>query len=309
MNTTLSFQKFSRFWLLLIFICIGSKIIAQGGVKDEPGRIYRIPTPLHQIREADVLWSTRLWRELYLRQGLNYPLYYPLDSVYQGTDSFYQGKISLTQIIYNTYLVNPDNFGPNGIKLYKSSELKEAYNSQEIHKIINKIDTVKVLNEQCVLVDSVVEKQFNEIKPELVKIRLMEDWFYDRGQAKYDVRILAIALVFPDYQIATKMNFKCGKTAFSNYEKMEDSFTEIWLFYPQIRPLLASYLCYKEANDSILYSYDDVFIKRIFSSYIYKKENVYGNNVSEFSAGLDALLETNRIRNRIIEEERNLWQY
>ena len=46
-------------------------------------------------------------------------------------------------------------------------------------------------------------------------------------------------------------------------------------------------------------SFDDLFWKRDFSSYINKESNVFDRSVSPNYEGLDALLESERIRNEI----------
>jgi hypothetical protein len=50
-------------------------------------------------------------------------------------------------------------------------------------------------------------------------------------------------------------------------------------------------------------------MKRLFNSYIYKEENVYDRRIAEYAQGLDALLESERIKNDLLDFEQNLWQY
>jgi hypothetical protein len=35
--------------------------------------------PYTHVREADVIWSRRVWESIDLREKINHPLYYPLD--------------------------------------------------------------------------------------------------------------------------------------------------------------------------------------------------------------------------------------
>jgi len=53
-------------------------------------------------------------------------------------------------------------------------------------------------------------------------------------------------------------------------------------------------------------SYDDVFMKRMFESYIYKEENVYDRAIAEYAAGVDALMESERAKNSLLEFEGNI---
>jgi hypothetical protein len=56
-------------------------------------------------------------------------------------------------------------------------------------------------------------------------------------------------------------------------------------------------------------SFDDLFWKRNFSSYINKESNVFDRSVSPNYEGLDALLESERIRNEIFLFEHDLWDF
>ena len=50
-------------------------------------------------------------------------------------------------------------------------------------------------------------------------------------------------------------------------------------------------------------------MKRMFSSYVYKEENVYDRSIIEYSTGVDALLEAEKAKNNLFEFESNLWEY
>jgi len=49
----------------------------------------RVPIPYQFVREADVLWSKRIWRIIDLRQKMNYPLYFPTEMM-QDRESLLQ---------------------------------------------------------------------------------------------------------------------------------------------------------------------------------------------------------------------------
>ena len=46
----------------------------------------------------------------------------------------------------------------------------------------------------------------------------------------------------------------------------------------------------------------------MFGSYIYKEENVYDRKIDQYSKGMDALLESERIKNEIFIFEHDLWE-
>ena len=52
--------------IAMAFICRNLASIAQEPIQE------------HHIRESDMIWSTRIWREIDLRQKINLPFYCPL---------------------------------------------------------------------------------------------------------------------------------------------------------------------------------------------------------------------------------------
>ena len=56
-------------------------------------------------------------------------------------------------------------------------------------------------------------------------------------------------------------------------------------------------------------SFDDLFIKRRFGSYITKESNVYDRRIEDYASGLNALLESERIKSEIVNMEHDLWEY
>jgi hypothetical protein len=47
----------------------------------------------------------------------------------------------------------------------------------------------------------------------------------------------------------------------------------------------------------------------MFDSYIIKEENVYDRKINQYSTGVDALLEAERIKMDIFNFEHDLWEY
>ncbi len=62
-------------------------------------------------------------------------------------------------------------------------------------------------------------------------------------------------------------------------------------------------------NDSERRTIYDIFWKRLFSSFILKESNVYNRRIGEYTSGLDALLESERIKKEIFTSEHDLWHF
>ena len=82
-----------------------------------------------------------------------------------------------------------------------------------------------------------------------------------------------------------------------------------WVYYPEARPILAKAEVFNLKNGAERRSYDEIFLKRLFASYVYKEENVFDRKITDYSQGIDALLESDRIKRELIDFEEELWQY
>ena len=256
---------------------------------------------LTHIREADVMWSKRIWRTLDLRQKMNLELYYPIDSATLGKRSF-------IQVIYDEFVMNSENVGPDAVKMYKTYQLREPYTADELRNYFNPRDTVANINPSGNLVDTLVEQFFTDIKEEVIKVRLMEDWFFDKQRSVLDVRILALAVEIPSYYPITATDPFTQQAIFDGWGKQDEPMV-FWFYFPAMRSVLARHECFKRHNDAARVSYDDIFLSRMFNSYVIKVENVYDRAIMDYTAGLEALLEAEKISNSIETFEHDMWEY
>jgi len=82
------------------------------------------------------------------------------------------------------------------------------------------------------------------------------------------------------------------------------------VYFPSIRPLLANHEVFNATNDAERRTFDDIFFKRMFSSYIFQETNVYDNRlINQYALGLDAILESEKIKEDIFRLEHDLWEY
>jgi len=124
----------------------------------------------------------------------------------------------------------------------------------------------------------------------VIKVRMLEDWYVNSGRSDMEVRITAMA--------------------FYEYVEDKEAFKELfWVYFPSVKPFLAKYRCFNPKNTIDRSSFDDVFTRREFGSYIVKESNVYDRYVFEYSKGIDALLESDRIKNDLFKYEHDLWHY
>jgi gliding motility associated protien GldN len=133
----------------------------------------------------------------------------------------------------------------------------------------------------------------NDIKQYLIK----EEWYFDKNNSTLNVRIIGICPI--------REFVRAGDT--SGQVQREKLF---WVYYPEARPLLSTNLVLNPYNPAQQVSFDDLFIKRTFNSYIVIAENVYNNrDISSYMSGKESMLESKRIEDIIFNYEQDLWEY
>ena len=126
---------------------------------------------------------------------------------------------------------------------------------------------------------------------------LKEEWYFDKQTSTLNVRIIGIC---PIREFVREGDL-------SGEIQREKVF---WIYYPEARDLLATNLVLNPYNDARQMSFDDLFVKRFFNSYIVKESNVYNNrDISTYLSGKNAMLESKRIENTIFNFEQDLWEY
>lgn len=234
------------------------------------------PIKLPEIQEQDVMFSWTILRVIDLNQKLNMPFTHPKSMLINVLmDALKKGDL-------NGYI-------------YRSDELNDANKMQasEILNALEKYDTITVSNPITFALERRVEKvEFNP--NDVVKFRLKEEWVFDRKTAGMVVRIVAIAPV---------QNLKSDGIVVGEIPMF-------WVYFPAIRPILAKAEVFNMKNESAKISYDDVFLRRFFSSYIYKEPNVKDVRVEDYASNPeDFLMESERIKQKLFNFEQGLWDY
>ena len=277
-------MKKSSSFLLLILSLVSSLGFSQNVLdglylkENTPGRKV---VPYSHLREADVLWNSRVWRTIDLREKMNQPLYFPLEPM--------AGRTSLFDAILK---------GVNAGTLIAFDD-KDDYFSKQLTKeeSVAKLVTPKVLQQEnpdapgtfVEIRDTVVTKS-----KDVVSYLLKEDWFFDKQRSVMDVRIIGICPVIKTFD---ESGAERGR------KKL------FWLYFPNCREVFANAETYNRQNDAERRTYDDIFWKRMFSSYITKQNNVYDREISDYATGLDALLEGEKIKDDIFTLEMDMWHY
>jgi len=244
----------------------------------------RRPAVLPFVREADVMWSKRVWRTLDMREKMNHPYYYP--------ETPHNGLMSLFDLVRSgvlggcvTAFDNPAIDDEFRVKM-SAEAVADLLNSVEMYEVEDpnnpgtyRMDTVRTTI------------QTSEIMAWWVK----EDWFFDKQRSVMDVRIIGLC------PLQAKTDPQTGEVM--GYKPL------FWIYYPQLRPLLVKQEAFLGQNFFPLLSFDDLLLKRFFSSYVHKESNVYDRTVNSYTQGIEAMYEAERVKEDIRNYESDLWHY
>ncbi|HUH32813.1 MAG TPA: gliding motility protein GldN [Daejeonella sp.] len=239
-------------------------------------------TPYAHLRELDVMFSKRVWREIDLRDKMNMVFASP--------------KGRLIDIIAEAVMAGE-------LTAYDATITKEDVNGDEFSTVLQPeqamgkfTDSVLVPTKTDPETGDILESEMRpgEFNPDsIVKFRIKEDWIFDKQRSVFEPRIIGIA---PMVKIK-----KEGQTF--------DEQPAFWIYFPEVRQILVTKEVVNRRNDATGLSYDDVFMKRLFASYIVKESNPEDLRIKDYAQGIDRLQESERIRKDLMNREHDLWSY
>mgnify|MGYP000543861153 FL=1 len=235
------------------------------------------------VREADIIWSCRIWRVIDFKEKMNQVFYYPIVPD--------QGRKNLTTILDEALTegriraFEDDMFTT---EITNWTEYKSKFGTSRTETLVEyDMDGMEITRDTTIFVPANFESA--------EKLRIKEEWFLDKNRTVEDVRIIGFSLV-------------------ASYEKSEGDVQTLalgWIRYndPEVRLLLANSEVYNPQNDRARRSYDDIFQKRIFDSYIIRESNTFNRAINDYVQGADALAESERIKEYLFNMEEDMWEY
>ena len=249
--------------------------------------------PYPSVRENDVIWESVIWREIDFNEKFNQFFYFPKDAE-QST----QGRISLVNLIMRGVR--------NGeIPVYEDDDMEKELDLNDA--LIQLAGAPYTVEEEITDDNPVYDDETDEIKKRsvtktrsfdstsAVKVKLKEKWYIDKQDTRQKVRIVGLSFYYQKENATGERNY-----TWSWWIPMDDM---------RVRQLFVNANAYDENNDVVERSYDDIFIQRYFDSYVIRESNVYNRSISEYVAGLDAVIESQRIEDKIFDIESDMWEY
>jgi gliding motility associated protien GldN len=304
---------------------LNAKVPTEIGLKSAAQQLKDNDKPLEYgyIDDRDVLMSKKTWEIIDLDERLNFPLYYPVDTISIGNErrSLYDVLIKgiktgkITEVYSDSYFREKKTLKDMD-KAFKRvdttdsgreqmNEDIDAYRSRIVQR---KVVTGKGKNKVTTMVtDTIKASKFisaeyintTELSSQDVSdYKIVGLWYFDKRQADLRYRILGICPVIPDVY---------------TMDKEEKEYVDLfWVFYPGARELLHEWKAFNDKNSSMPITFDHLLNSRRFNALTYKEENVYNDReIVDYMKdnSLMQLLESERVKEKVRNFEQDMWNY
>ncbi len=230
------------------------------------------------LREADVAYHTRMDRIIDMRQKMNILLRHP--------------KHSLPKLLYGLAL-------SGDFPVYSDRDMQNSMDKSRVLDLIVDTFYTDVVDPTdpygptiSIPVPEILD--FEKIQ----KIRVQEDWIFDKVHGRMIPRIAAIAPIYRP------------TVANGSVELAEQPL--FWMKYSDLRGSFANFEVFNK-NMAARISMDHFFQARMFDSYIVKEQNVSDMDIRyypEFEDNtLGALLKSEEVKNDLFILEHDLWEF
>ncbi|PIF00972.1 MAG: gliding motility protein GldN [Maribacter sp.] len=275
---------------------LNAKKPEQIGVRTEAQKAIDNDAPLEYgyVDDRDILWSKTVWETVDLDERINFPLYYPIDTIDIGSDR---------RSLYDVLIKNIKN--GKLADVYVDSYFTEKRKFSDLAATLRKVDTTDMGYEQINAGEELSPEFINQrdlTAADIEEYHIKGIWYFDKRQGELKYRLLGIAPVAPDVN-------------FIDDESMDPSDAKVelfWVWYPSAREILHDAKVFNQRNSAQPISFDMLLNARRFNGVIYREDNVHGDRkINDYIAdnALFQLLEASRIKEAIRDREQDMWAY
>lgn len=240
------------------------------------------------LRESDVVWEQMVWRTIDFREKFNHFFYYPTER--NGID----GRRNLAYVIW-------DAMAADEIPIYEDDEMKVPMDNALFAARFATPDTVILEivddDENYEYKTVIIPKEYNA--EESLQLRLKESWYIDKQVTEQNIRILGLCLT---------------KEVYKEHDGETDYLGSVDLFWvpmqaPQVRRLLVRNEATWQDNVANQPSWEYIFIHRMFNSYVTRYSNRFNRSIVDYLTGTEAIWESERIEEELLDISQDMWEY
>lgn len=245
----------------------------------------RSPLPYEYLRWDDALYAEKVWRELDLREKMNQSFRY--DATDDNGSQLFINMLMRAVTTGQVTAFEDDRFSiprtANDVVTMTQGKVDTVaqYDPNDINKIVGYVATRSSFDPKSVS-----------------KLRIKEEWVFDREASRLFCRILGIAPL---------------KTEYLPNGQERGTSAMFWVYYPDLRPILAKAEVYNPKNmGQSRLTWEELFESHMFSSYIVRStiDNSSNKNIRSYIKDpILALLEGDNIKDKIFNYEQDLWAY
>ncbi|MGB5821708.1 MAG: gliding motility protein GldN [Saonia sp.] len=267
---------------------IGKKTEAQKAMDNDA------PLEYGYVDDRDILWSKTVWEVIDLDERVNFPMYYPIDTIDIGADR---------RSLYDVLIKNIKNGKLTDV--YVDSYFTEKRIFSDLEATLKKTDTTDYGYEQFNAGEEISAEYINQREltaADLEEYLIKGIWYFDKRQGELKYRLLGIAPVAPDVNFIDDESIDAADAKVALF----------WVWYPGARQILHEAKVFNQRNSAQPISFDMLLNARRFNATIYKEDNIHGDRrVKDYVAdnALFQLLEAKRIKETIRDREQDMWAY
>jgi gliding motility associated protien GldN len=275
-----------KVFALLIALCISNQSNAQildptdDGIVPETTKHYQnnrvVPYPY--LRQDDMLWSERHWERIDLREKINLPLFYPIQSM--------PDRKSLWDVLVDGML----DEGTIS-EVFVDDRFTIPLTIEEVRKKIETLDPIPDPDDPLgpPLGFDTIKLKANAV----VAYHLKSDWYFDKQRGELKNRIIGISP-----EVRDPRNPALTTQPF-------------WIWFPDARLAMSTSVAYNEKNNNQRLTFDQIMHLRKFNAVITKMDNVYDRTIADYkrNSAMNQLLEAAAIKEDLRNKEHDMWTF
>ena len=259
-------------------------------------------------RADDIVWSRVVYRIIDMRFKQNYQLYNPVSSEDPQYKSLFLVMLNAIKDGMEVYEKSsevgdikpyfnlppmPREMIPTILNTDRTGELSDGNIATSEYMLLNYDSTTNEMRFNNYTYKGFVRNQLKYVIQEIV--------FFDKHYSRLYSKILGIAPMHAD-----------NITYYDGQPIMEALYGQIlfWVPFDAFRPYMAQQYVMQSDNESKRVTFDDFFLKKLYSSYVVGASNVYDRMIPDYATTPEAIAkEQERIEWELLSAEQDLWEY